>query len=51
MTVIGCYLGAGKTTLITVMDQIRALRPAPDHVVVEVSGVGDPAAVARWADR
>lgn len=103
MTVIGGYLGAGKTTLInslltsadgvriavivndfgdinidadlinsrdaktlelsngciccdlsdgmaSVMDQIRALRPAPDHVIVEVSGVGDPAAVARWAD-
>lgn len=103
MTVIGGYLGAGKTTLINslltsadgvriavivndfgdinidadlisardaktlelsngciccdlsdgmaaVMDQIRALRPAPDHVIVEVSGVGDPAAVARWAD-
>ncbi|WP_146135371.1 CobW family GTP-binding protein [Antricoccus suffuscus] len=103
MTVVGGYLGAGKTTLInsllasaegvriavivndfgdinidadliksrdaktlelsngciccdlsdgmaSVMDQIRALRPAPDHVVVEVSGVGDPAAVARWAD-
>lgn len=32
------------------MERLRALRPAPARVIVEVSGVGDPAAVASWGD-
>lgn len=103
MTVIGGYLGAGKTTLVNeilaaaggrrvavvvndfgsvnidaalirsrsedtlelsngcvccsladgmaaVMERLAAMTPRPEHVLVEVSGVGDPAAVAAWGD-
>jgi G3E family GTPase len=103
MTVLGGYLGAGKTTLINdllaraegqrvavvvndfgalnvdadlvrsrsedtlelsngcvccsladgmaaVMERLRAMDPPPDHVVVEVSGVGYPSVVAGWGD-
>jgi G3E family GTPase len=103
MTIIGGYLGAGKTTLVNeflaatggrrvavvvndfgsvnidaalvrsrsedtlelangcvccslsdgmpaVMERLSAMAPRPDHVLVEVSGVGDPAAVAGWGD-
>ncbi|WP_186526110.1 CobW family GTP-binding protein [Leekyejoonella antrihumi] len=103
MTVLGGYLGAGKTTLINrilarasgerivvvvndfgavnidaelirsrdgntlelangciccdlsggmpaVMSQIAAMTPAPQQVLIEVSGVGDPGPVAAWGD-
>jgi len=41
-----CTLSDGMAQVMTQLGQ-RARRPA--HVVVEVSGVGDPAGVARWA--
>ncbi len=103
MTVLGGYLGAGKTTLVNellagavgqrvavvvndfgavnvdadlvrsrsedtlelsngcvccnladgmavVMERLRAMEPPPDRVLVEVSGVGNPAVVAGWGD-
>jgi G3E family GTPase len=103
MTVLGGYLGAGKTTLVNellagavgqrvavvvndfgavnidadlvrsrsedtlelsngcvccdladgmaaVMERLRSMDPPPDRVLVEVSGVGNPAAVAGWGD-
>ncbi len=31
------------------LEQIRALDPPPDHVVMELSGVAEPARVAPWA--
>lgn len=42
-----CDLSEGMSA---VLDQIRALPERPDHVIVEVSGVGDPASVAQWGD-
>ena len=31
------------------LEQVRAISPAPDRLVIECSGVADPAAVAAWA--
>lgn len=42
-----CSLVDGMTATI---ERVRAMRPAPGFTVVEVSGVGDPAAVAAWGD-
>lgn len=42
-----CNLSEGMAAVI---ERIRAMRPPPDHVVIEVSGVGDPGPVAAWAD-
>lgn len=46
----GCVCCSLADGMAAVMDRIRELRPPPDRVVVEVSGVGDPAAVAGWGD-
>lgn len=40
-----CSLADGMAAAIRGLSE---LRPAPDRVLVEVSGVGDPAAVAKW---
>lgn len=45
----GCVCCDLADGMAAVLDRIKAMDPAPDHVVVEVSGVGDPRAVARWA--
>lgn len=42
-----CNLVDGMAAAI---DRIRTMRPLPRLVVVEVSGVGDPATVAGWGD-
>lgn len=44
----GCVCCSLVDGMSAVMERLRAM--APDRVVLEVSGVGDPAAVAGWAD-
>ena len=46
----GCVCCSLSDGMATVLERLRALEPAPEHVLVEVSGVGDPAAVAGWGD-
>jgi G3E family GTPase len=46
----GCVCCDLADGMAAVMDQLKSMRPAPDHVVVEVSGVGNPRAVASWAE-
>lgn len=45
----GCVCCDLADGMAAVMERIRGMQPVPDHVIVEVSGVGDPRAVARWA--
>jgi G3E family GTPase len=45
----GCVCCDLADGMAAVMDQLKSMRPAPAHVVVEVSGVGNPRAVASWA--
>ncbi len=40
-----CTLGGG---LVEALGGLAALDPAPEHVVVEASGVADPAPIAAW---
>lgn len=42
-----CDLSGGMPA---VMSQIAAMAPAPQRVLIEVSGVGDPGPVAAWGD-
>lgn len=44
----GCVCCAAVDGLGTALADVAALDPAPEHVIVEVSGVGDPWAVAQW---
>jgi G3E family GTPase len=44
----GCVCCSLADGMAAVMRGLSELRPAPDRVLVEVSGVGDPAAVATW---
>jgi G3E family GTPase len=44
----GCVCCSLGTSLLETLDELRAHRPALDHVVVEVSGVGDPRKTAQW---
>lgn len=44
---ICCDLSGGMGA---VMDGLSSLAPLPEHVLVEVSGVGDPGPVAAWGD-
>ncbi len=46
----GCVCCSLSDGMAAVLERIRAIEPAPEHVLVEVSGVGDPLAVARWGD-
>jgi G3E family GTPase len=46
----GCVCCDLADGMAAVMDQLRSMRPIPDQVVVEVSGVGNPRAVASWAE-
>lgn len=44
----GCVCCSAVDGLATALDDLAALDPRPEHVVIEVSGVGDPWAVAQW---
>jgi G3E family GTPase len=46
----GCVCCSIADGMATVIEQIRTMDPPPDRVLVEVSGVGDPATVAGWGD-
>lgn len=46
----GCVCCSLRDGMAAVMDRLRAMTPPPARVLVEVSGVGDPAAVAGWGD-
>lgn len=45
----GCVCCSLAQGMAVVMDQLAAMKRRPGHVVIEVSGVGDPAGVAKWA--
>jgi G3E family GTPase len=44
----GCVCCSAVDGLATALAEVAALEPAPEHLVIEVSGVGDPWAVAQW---
>ena len=44
----GCVCCAAVDGLATALTELRELEPSPEHVIIEVSGVGDPWAVAQW---
>jgi G3E family GTPase len=44
----GCVCCAAVDGLASALEEVGALDPAPEHVIIEVSGVGDPWAVAQW---
>ena len=44
----GCVCCSAVDGLASALADIVALDPAPEHLVLEVSGVGDPWAVAQW---
>jgi G3E family GTPase len=46
----GCVCCALGDDLVTTLEDIRSMSPAPDHVVMELSGVGEPARLAPWAN-
>jgi len=45
----GCICCSLADGMAAVMERLAALDPCPAHVVMEVSGVGNPGEVARWA--
>lgn len=45
----GCVCCTAVDGLAVALAEIRALDPLPEHLLIEVSGVGDPWAVAQWA--
>lgn len=45
----GCVCCSLSEGMASVMHQLGSRDPRPGHVVIEVSGVGDPAGVAPWA--
>jgi G3E family GTPase len=45
----GCVCCSLADGMAAVMARIRAMKPPPELVLVEVSGVGNPAAVSAWA--
>lgn len=44
----GCVCCSAVDGLATAIDDIAALEHPPEHLLIEVSGVGDPWAVAQW---
>lgn len=44
----GCVCCSAVDGLAVALAEIAALDPQPDHLLIEVSGVGDPWAVAQW---
>ena len=45
----GCVCCAIADDFAQTLEQIRAMPETPDHVLMELSGVGEPARVAPWA--
>lgn len=46
----GCVCCSLVDGMSATMERVRAMRPAPQRALVEVSGVGNPGAVAAWGD-
>lgn len=46
----GCVCCAIADDFAQVLERVRGLAVAPDHVVMELSGVGEPARLAPWAN-
>lgn len=46
----GCVCCAVTDDLTGTLEEVRRLSPPPDHVVMELSGVGEPARLAAWAN-
>lgn len=46
----GCVCCAITDDLTTMLEELRGWLPRPDHVVMELSGVAEPARLAAWAD-
>ena len=46
----GCVCCAIADDFAATLEQIRAMPDRPDHVLMELSGVGEPARVAPWAN-
>lgn len=44
----GCVCCSAVDGLAVALDELANLEPRPEHLVIEVSGVGDPWAVAQW---
>lgn len=44
----GCVCCTAVDGLATALDELAGLDPPPEHLVIEVSGVGDPWGVAQW---
>lgn len=44
----GCVCCSAVDGLASALDDIASLDPPPEHLIIEVSGVGDPWAVAQW---
>ena len=44
----GCVCCSAVDGLAVALEEISALDPPPEHLFIEVSGVGDPWAVAQW---
>lgn len=44
----GCVCCSAVDGLAVALDELASLEPRPEHLVIEVSGVGDPWAVAQW---
>jgi len=45
----GCICCSLQDGFATALDQIKSLDPRPDRLIIEASGVSDPASVAAWA--
>lgn len=45
----GCVCCAFGDDLAVALERVRSMSPPPDHVVMELSGVGEPARIAPWA--
>lgn len=46
----GCVCCGLGDDLAATLEQVRSMSPPPDHVVMELSGVGEPARLAPWAN-
>ena len=44
----GCVCCSAVDGLATALADVASFEPAPEHLLIEVSGVGDPWAVAQW---
>ncbi len=46
----GCVCCAIADDFVTTLEQVRAMSPPPDRVVMELSGVAEPARLVPWAN-